>query len=193
MGRLRINIEVETDGEFPSPDVTAIVNAEATLADGRVGSGQHFAEHPGGPARYNSEDLLQAIAQALASAKQSAPPADVDSYTRYTPESVNYGDGPEGAIATTERNWQRLQEIDQQQREKGELVGRYVTHPIADGQAVYQITSVNGAHATIKVCRGLGDDWTIPAWGEQATINRQTVEELVTRRDGMAALFAKRR
>lgn len=192
MGKTRIQIEIDTTGPFPAY-ITATVIAQATLDDGRVGLAKLTPQHRSEREPYTGADILDAIKAATDNAQSGPLPTSVDSFTRYKPGSVNYGDGPDGAFASIQRNWERLKQIDQEQKAKGELVGRYVDHPIADGQAVYQITNVNGGQVTIQVCRGLGDDWVLPAWGEKTTINRSTAEELVNRRDGLAALFASRR
>lgn len=191
--KVLINLEIDAKGPFKTGTHTAVVNAQVKLEDGRIGRGQALPQHRSQTKPYTGEDILAAIDKAVEDATSGPLPATVDSYTRYEPDSIDYGKGPDAAFATMEENWEQLKLIDKAQRDKGQLLGRYITHPIADGQAVYQITNVNGGQVTIQVCRGLGDDWVLPAWGEKATINRSTAEELVNRRDGLAALFASRR
>jgi|ERR1035437_47995 hypothetical protein len=90
-----------------------------------------------------------------------------------------------------DNNWKLLQEQDEDCRVKGEIVGRYIAHQIADGNAIYLITKENKRTVKIEVCEGLGDDWKIPAWGMGVSINKDLAIEFLERRDGLAALFAK--
>lgn len=86
-------------------------------------------------------------------------------------------------------NWEGLVAADKAAKAAGSLVGRYLTHPYADGQAVYQITKATTRTATIRVVTGLGDDWVLPAWGTQATLTRGQVERFIQQREGLAKLF----
>ena|ERR1035437_6161852 len=92
-----------------------------------------------------------------------------------------------------DNNWKLLEEQDEDCRAKGESVGRYIAHPIADGNAIYLITKENKRTVKIEVCQGLGDDWVVPAWGYSISINKDLAIEFLERRDGLAALFAKSR
>jgi hypothetical protein len=110
--------------------------------------------------------------------------------TLYRPQGTHPGYSDWPAIeAYYKANEAELERCDREAVGAGTLVGRYITHPIADGQAVYQIIRENKRTVRIQVCRGLGDDWTLPAWGEEATISRSTAEEFLRRKDGMRRLF----
>lgn len=86
-------------------------------------------------------------------------------------------------------NWAELRRIDREQREKGELAGRYVTHPVDRHQTVYQVTEVGYAHARLKLCKGLGRDLEQPAWRPEVTMNKHSVESLVLQRQALEDLF----
>jgi len=70
------------------------------------------------------------------------------------------------------------------------LIGRYITHPFADGNAVYRITATSKTRATIEVV-DIGDAWVLPAWGRKATIPLTKVRAILSQRDNLAAFFAK--
>jgi len=91
------------------------------------------------------------------------------------------------------KNWEKLEECDRIAKEKGELKGRYIAEPYADGNAIYQIVKVNKKTVCIRVCTGLGDDWTIPYWGAEATIDKEYAIKKVAQRDALKELFQKRK
>jgi len=89
------------------------------------------------------------------------------------------------------RNWEKLDKQDDEAREAGKLLGRYIAHPFADGQAVYIITNESKYKVVIRVVTGLGDDWVLPAWGESISIPKVTAQQFLRGRDGMKRLFSK--
>ena len=89
-------------------------------------------------------------------------------------------------------NWKLLEAEAREARDMGVLLGRYVTHPIADGNAIYQVVSESVRTVRIKVCYGLGDDWTIPAWGVGCRVSKATILDMVARRDRLAVMFGHR-
>lgn len=107
---------------------------------------------------------------------------------RYKPKEFNAKNFAE----TMKENWKQLNDIDQKAKEKGELLYRYITEPIADGQAVYQIIRVNKRTVRIRVCTGLGDDWQIPYWGKETTIDKKYAVQKVAQRDVWAEIFTKK-
>ena len=80
-------------------------------------------------------------------------------------------------------NWAQLERIDDEARKKGTILHRYITHPYADGRAVYQIVKVNKKTVRIVVCGGFGDDWILPAWGRECLIERKLAESFIQRHD----------
>ena len=98
---------------------------------------------------------------------------------------------PEDFMAEHNRKQAELDASDAEAKAAGEIVGRYITHPIADGAAVYRITAATGASATIEKV-DIGDAWTIPAWGARARLSRKKVEGFLHQRDAMAEMFAGR-
>lgn len=89
------------------------------------------------------------------------------------------------------KNTQQLEECDQKAKKEGILVGRYISEPYADGQAVYQIIRENKKTVRIKVCTGIGDDWILPYWGEEATIDKNYVIKKLEFRDHLNKVFRK--
>lgn len=70
-------------------------------------------------------------------------------------------------------NLAALIKLDEEAERRGLYIGRYITHPIADGRAIYQIVSETKKKIKIVVVTGIGDDWVIPAWGSAATIDKK--------------------
>lgn len=95
-------------------------------------------------------------------------------------------------IETIEENQKTLFSLDKKAKEKNQLVGRYIKEPYADGYAIYQIIRENKSSVRVRVCTGLGDDWAIPYWGNEATIDKNYAEGNILRRDRMSELFKKR-
>lgn len=88
-----------------------------------------------------------------------------------------------------ERNKKDLEMKDQAAKESGTLKGRYIQEPRADGYAIYEIIRVNKRSVRIRVVTGIGDDWTVPFWGEETTIPLDYAEQNVRRRDALEELF----
>ena len=107
----------------------------------------------------------------------------------YKPEEVDWSKMDE----CMKRNQEQLDSIDREAKENGQLLHRYIQEPFADGFAVYQIIRVNKKTVRIRHCSGLGDDWMIPYWGEEATIDYHYAAEGVAHRDRIATFFANKR
>ncbi len=95
----------------------------------------------------------------------------------------------ENQLKKFEANWEALEKADKEAKEKNEVVGRFITHPFADGQAVYVIKKVTKKTATIRVQTGLGDDWILPAWGGEAVIPLATALEFLRQQDSLSGLL----
>lgn len=91
--------------------------------------------------------------------------------------------------AAMEKRWNDLLEQDREAKRLGRLVGRYISHPYADGNAIYTITAESAKKVTIAVVIGIGDDWVLPAWGTKTTILKSVAQQFLQRRDALAALF----
>ncbi|MCH8744336.1 MAG: hypothetical protein IIB31_01660, partial [Chloroflexi bacterium] len=74
-----------------------------------------------------------------------------------------------------EANQEKLNKQDEKAKIEGKLVGRIIEEPFADSHATYEIIKENKKTVKIKVCVGLGDDWVIPYWGNEATIKKDFV------------------
>lgn len=103
----------------------------------------------------------------------------------YRPDAVSPED--KDWLERMEANWKKLRGIDQQQKEIGNILYRYVDFPYADGKSVYQVTKVTQTSATLSLVTGVGDDWD--AFGESVTMDLETVINNITRRDQLSKLF----
>jgi hypothetical protein len=110
---------------------------------------------------------------------------------KYIPKQVNFKDW-KTASKTMDENQKLLDEIDKKAKEDGGLLWRYIQEPVADGYAVYQITRVNKNSVRIVHCTGLGDDYFVNYWGEEATIDLDYANMLVSHRDYLGTLFASK-
>ena len=114
---------------------------------------------------------------------------EITGYNLYKPDVIDEGN-IDGAFTIWRANFGKLRSCDEQAKNAGVLVGRYISHPFADGRAYYQIVKENRLKVTIKVCTGLGDDWELPAWGEECEINRSLAEEFIEQREGLERIFS---
>lgn len=86
-------------------------------------------------------------------------------------------------LALIDKNFKAMQERDKEAKEKGTLIGRYISEPFADGSAYYEIIKVNKKTVKIRVIKEIGDDWVIPYWGEEASIDIEYAKNSVEGRD----------
>jgi len=112
----------------------------------------------------------------------------------YMPKPIEYGKGMDHDEISKRmsENQEQLEECDRQARENDQIVGRYITHPFADGQAVYQIIRDNKRSVRIRVCIGLGDDWVLPAWGYEYTLDKEQALQFLGFQDSMRELSTKK-
>lgn len=94
-------------------------------------------------------------------------------------------------LAAMEKRWNNLLEQDREAKRLGCLVGRYISHPYADGNAIYTITAESAKKVVIEVVTGIGDDWVLPAWGAKTMILKSVAREFLRRRDALTRLFEK--
>jgi len=86
-------------------------------------------------------------------------------------------------------NCKKMQDKDVAAKVRGDIVGRYISHPFADGYAYYEIIRENKKTVRIEVVTGIGDDWVLPAWGEATSIKKDDAMDFLARRDMMAEIF----
>jgi hypothetical protein len=109
----------------------------------------------------------------------------------YQPKEVEFN--LEGnCFKTMDSNFKALMKCDTEAQERGTLVGRVLRHQIADGYAWYQVVEERPKTCIIEVCRGLGDDWVLPAWGERASIKKSIVKSFLEWEEKMKKLFSKK-
>ena len=97
----------------------------------------------------------------------------------------------EGAMKANEK---RIDDIEKKAIESGEMLYRFITEPVADGKAVYQIVKVNKTTVKIKLCQidPLYCDYVVPYWGTEATIKKDYAEQSIRAQDALRAIFAKK-
>ena len=94
------------------------------------------------------------------------------------------------ARVNSEHNFNVLEGIDKEQRDKGLLLWRNFRRNVADGYAYYQIVKVTKKTATIVVCRGIClDEWTDNMLGEECELPIKIVSDLIEQKDAMNRLF----
>lgn len=96
------------------------------------------------------------------------------------------------ALKAIDENYEQLKKIDKMAKSKGELLGRYVDVPVADGKAIYQIMRVNKNTVRIKALGGFGDDYILDYWGYEATVDKDYIASLVRNRDKLEEIFGRR-
>lgn len=109
----------------------------------------------------------------------------------YKPQKVDFSGDWKAFEKNIKANMKRLKEIDKMQKEKGDILYRYLSFPYADSASLYQITSLNTKTATIQSVTGIGDDWE--AFGKKASLDLGTVLDNLSRRDRMNELFESRK
>lgn len=95
-------------------------------------------------------------------------------------------------VAEHDLSWSDLTAKDQEAKDRGDLVGRYLSEPYAYGYAVYDIVAASDDTVDIEVI-DIGDAWVIPYWGRRATIDRKYAEKSVRNRDKIEELFSRGR
>lgn len=96
-------------------------------------------------------------------------------------------------IKRWDKNLENIRKIDEEAKKNNTLLHRFVYQPYADGNAVYQIIKVNKKTVKIKVCTGIGDDWILPYWGEEALVDKAFVENNIKKRDWIDSLFENKK
>ena len=88
------------------------------------------------------------------------------------------------------KNYNKMIQRDTQAQQRGELVGRFIDEPIADGYAYYEIVRENKNTVRIKHITGVGDDYMVHYWGSIATIDKDYALQSIKRREALANIFS---
>lgn len=99
----------------------------------------------------------------------------------YKPREIRWTEEFDYGTVDINYNWSQLEKQNKEAKEAGVLKGRYIKEPYADGFAVYEIIRENKKTVRIKACTGIGDDWVIPMWGEEATVSKEYVLNSIKR------------
>lgn len=116
-------------------------------------------------------------------------------YTKKTkafkPKSTNMSlDDINSYLKVQTEDYDDMAAIDAKQRAKGEILGRFIYVPYADGKAVYQVTAHTPQTGTAVVTAiDIGDAWTTPAWGRRAKVDADTVAQMLDTKDRIAEIF----
>lgn len=92
-----------------------------------------------------------------------------------------------------EENRKKLDEQDAKAKTEGKLVGRYIQEPRGDGYAIYRIVRENKKTVRIQRVTGIGDDWSVPYWGDETTVDKEYAEKNIGQRDFWSNLVASRK
>ena len=109
---------------------------------------------------------------------------------RYQPKEIKFRAGDwKSHRRQMNDNYLQLMECSKKAKSLGSLVGRVVRHNYADGYAYYQVIKENKATVQIQVCTGIGDDWSIPAWGDKSTVNKAMIQDMLKHQDTLDEMF----
>lgn len=135
--------------------------------------------------------VIMKTAYKLSEIKPNKKPSE--EFRRYKPELVDYA--LEDCVEKIYANSEQIKAIDEEQKARDMILGRFFSKPVADGQAVYQITRIssNQRSAFVEYCDYLGDNWADHAYGNECWLPYELVAELIRCKDAMAALFEKKK
>lgn len=89
-----------------------------------------------------------------------------------------------------DKNYERLRKHDAKQRDQGSMVGRFIQEHIADGYSFYLIVRENKRTVRIERIPYIsGDEWVVPYWGAEATIDKDYAQRMLNARDALDRLF----
>lgn len=90
----------------------------------------------------------------------------------------NYAKTYEQVMAT---NTDCLEKIEATAIKEGGLLHRFLYEAVADGKAIYQIIRVNKKSVRVRLCSldGLYYDYSVPQWGNEATIPLQYAQSRI--------------
>lgn len=106
----------------------------------------------------------------------------------YNPKPIDF----KGDFYTQmDANWALIKKVDQEAKQQGTIVGRYIKEQIADGYAIYIVTKEGKRTSTVEVVTGIGDDWVIPSIGRIGSLKTDYVCANISRRDAIDKIFNK--
>ena len=92
-------------------------------------------------------------------------------------------------ISQMDKKYNDMMAIDAAAKEAGELKGRVIKEPFADGHAYYLIKKVNKKTVRI-VHQDVYDGWVLPFFGKEATIDISYAQQNIQQQDRLAEMFA---
>jgi len=104
---------------------------------------------------------------------------------------IDYNKPVDEWLKDNDENWKKIVDQAEQAKKEKTLIGRYIQEPMGDGYAVYVIYKVNKKSVRIRVVKGIGDDWVIPYWGEDTSIDMDYVEREFDWREFLANMPSK--
>jgi len=92
--------------------------------------------------------------------------------------------------AQFDRQMAKLNADDAAAKAKNNIVGRYVTHSVADGYAYYKIVRVTKTTAVLE-WQDIGDGYVVAGWGKKPSVKLSVVLGFLQQRDRQQAFFSK--
>ena len=90
------------------------------------------------------------------------------------------------AHVNSKHNFDVLEGIDKEQKDKGEYLWRTFRRNVADGYAYYQIVKITKKSAKVEVCRGVClDEWTDNLLGYECELPLKIVTDMIDSKDKM--------
>lgn len=108
----------------------------------------------------------------------------------YVGEERDY-DNFEKFMEADTKNQELLKKIDNEAKQKGEILHRILTFPAGDGKAIYQVVDICDDVAVLKVCLNVGDEWIEPVLGEIGEMPLDRVTYLLQSRDKVNKMFGR--
>lgn len=105
----------------------------------------------------------------------------------------NYSLSVEKMLKAQDEKMELVTARDRTARLKNQILHRYIRIPVADGFALYEIVRVNRMSVRIRVITGIGDDWRVSYFGDEATVDKQYAIENIQFRDNVHKLFRQGR
>lgn len=93
----------------------------------------------------------------------------------------------------SQKNFEHLRKIDEEQKNKGEILYRFFFVNVADGKVPYQIVKVGKRVIHVERCPGIClDEYVSPLLGDFCSIKRETAESYIKSKDALNEIFSKK-
>lgn len=86
------------------------------------------------------------------------------------------------ALWTSEQNWAIIRGWEDRAKKEGRLVGRVISHQVADGHANYVVTKENARTVRVEHLY-LGDGYMFPTWGRGCNVSKKWAKDHIEKED----------